>query len=296
MRYDLCYIDDRIVPIGGAVANENGLISKNELSGLIDHDEWEEPTVKKFLRHAIAKSNRYKQIELSGFKHPSFFLNHVIDSHYNPNSIILDWDYGDNKAKERIEEILERTASNIFVLTGNDLESEIEADLVELREKYNNNRIKQVFSKMVFKEEKNTQENLLEEIISDLSNKSEDVSFGGLTIKFFPSVFLPTSDRIWMLESILSHEYLISFIKENNSEISEKKIEELFEKSSLKFFINTTNTRIYSENGIPLHNYYEDKLLESPLTPIYALKNYDIAILETATEKGTSKIFENDER
>lgn len=122
-----------------------------------------------------------------------------------------------------------------------------------------------------------------------------EIEFNGYKIKFSPSVFLPNHEKVWLLESIVGNDYLMDFLNENEFEISEKTIEKLFEQSSLKFFINTTNTRIYSENGFALHSFYEDKLVGNPLKPVYALKNYDLTILETAMEKGTSKVFLHDE-
>jgi hypothetical protein len=295
MRYGVCYIDDRIIPHGGIVSNETSLISKNEIVGLINNDEWEEPTVRRFLKHTIAKSNKFKQIELSGFTHPAFFLNYAIAENYNPNSIILDWDYGDSKAEERIEEILNTTSSKIFVLTGNELESDVENLISPIREKYPH-RVKEVYSKSIHKEDKNTQENLLEEIISDLTSISEEYNYNGLTIRFSPSSILPNFEAFWMVESILSSEFIKKYAIQNVLEISLKTIEKMFEDSNVSFYINSKNTRIYSENGRALAEFYGDDNKITIMKAIYAIKNYELPLLETAFEKGTSKTFQNYER
>ncbi len=294
MRYDVCYIDDRIIPVGGIVANETGLISKTEISGLISNDEWEEPTVKRFLKHTIAKSNKFKQIELAGFAHPNFFLNHAHESQYNPNSIILDWDYGESKADEKIIEILDNTSSRIFVLTGNELESDVETIISPIREKYGT-RLGFVYSKSIHKEDKFTQENLLEEILSDLTSMSEEYKYNELIVKFSPSSVLPNFDSFWMIESILSSDFLKKYLSDNVLEISLNTIEKMFEDSNLAFYINSKNSRIYSENGIALTDFYNDNDKVTSMKAIYAIKNYDLTILETAFEKGTSKTFQNNE-
>ena len=137
MTYEICYIDDRLLPRDAVVANEFGLISKDEIKSLMaGSDNWDEPTVKRFLSHTLDKSDRFKQINISGFIHPDFFLNYISDNKYSPNSLILDWDYGTSKAEEKIKEILDQTTSKILVLTGNDLKQEVENILSELRKIY----------------------------------------------------------------------------------------------------------------------------------------------------------------
>ncbi|MBK7908774.1 hypothetical protein [Candidatus Pollutiaquabacter sp.] len=294
MSYEICYIDDKILPEGGIVANETGLISKGEISGLISQDSWAEPTVKRFLSATIAKSNKFKQIQFSGFTHPNFFLNHITNSNYQPNSIILDWDYGESKAEETIQEIIARTTSKIFILSGNELESDIEDVLNPIRQQYNDRRL-EIFSKSIHEEDEKTQENLLETLLSDLTSISEDKRYHDVNVKFYPSSFLPSFELFWMAESILGSDFIISFFSKNNPEISHLSIEKMFEESNVKFYINAKNTRIYSENGITLSEFYNDKDKLKPITAIYAIKNYDLSILETAFEKGSSKTFQNHE-
>ena len=78
--------------------------------------------------------------------------------------------------------------------------------------------------------------------------------------------------------------------------VSQEVLEKIFDTSELKFYLNNTNTRIYSENGLELHKFYKDDINPTPLTTLYAVNNYDLATLETAIEKGTAKIFDSDER
>jgi len=49
---------------------------------------------------------------------------------------------------------------------------------------------------------------------------------------------------------------------------------------------------IYSENGLELSKLKKDILHE--IKPVYAIKNFDLAILETAFEKGFQKYFGNE--
>lgn len=291
MRYEVCYIDDRIIPVGGKVSNELGMISKSEMSDLVLLSQWEEPTVKRFLKATIEKSNKFKQIELAGFTHPNFFLNHLDLITYNPNSIILDWDFGDNKAEERIEEILNKTSSKIFILTGNELESEVENSLGEIKEKYGS-RIGAVYAKSIHLEDKNTQENLLEEILSDLTSKSEKYQYGDFFVDFYASSILPTFDMFWMIESILGRDFLKRYLDGSTLEVSQNSVERMFEESNVSFFINRENSRIYSKNGLGLTDFYGDGENISAIKAIYAIKNYDLQILETAFERGTSKTFQ----
>jgi hypothetical protein len=294
MNYEVCFIDDKILPKGGTVANETGLISRNEISGLISHDEWAEPTVKKFLTDTFDKADRYKQIQFSGFTHPNFFLNHIAGSTYRPNSIILDWDYGDSKAEEKIEEIINLTQSKIFILTGNELESDVEAIVSPIRKRHVSRGLG-IFSKTIYKEDNNTQKDLIQALLSDLESMAEEIKYHDINAKFYPSSFLPTYDRFWMVESIVSSGFIKEFLKKNAAVISHQSVVKMFEESKIKFYINSKNTRIYSENGTGLAGFYKDNDSLNYITPIYAIKNYELSILETAFEKGSSKTFQNHE-
>jgi hypothetical protein len=107
--------------------------------------------------------------------------------------------------------------------------------------------------------------------------------------KFNKSKYLSNEKDIWLLESIFGSDYLSNFMKNYDMEISEISIENLFKTTPLKFHVNKDNTRIYSENGFPLHNFYGD----DNLTQIKARDalNYGLSVIETTMEKGTSKIF-----
>ncbi len=296
MSYNVCYADDLILPIDSGIEDDTRRFGEENIRHFLGSNEWNDPAVKRFLDSSLKKTKRFENIHYSGYTNPSFLIRDIREQTYRPSLIQLDWDLGaGGDAENYIDTLLEITDAKIYILSGNDLIENIEERIKGRRDSHPERGLR-VYQKNKDEIEKNAEDNLIEEVVSQYMQLVIEFEFNGETINFSPSIFLPNPNRIWMLESILGQDYMMNFIKENEMVISESKIEKLFEQSGLKFFINTTNTRIYSETGSELHKFYEDKLVEKPLTPIYALKNYDLAILETTMEKGTSKTFVNDER
>lgn len=296
--YQLSYIDDRLLPINDAAAEfETGLIPGSIIEMFLpDENDWQEQTVRKLLTQTLKKTKKFTQIDFSGFTNPAFFLNHLKTPGFVPRSIILDWDFGTFQADESIKEILKRTTAKIFPLTGNDLKEEVEELLQPIRQEFGD-RISEVYKKAdgSHKIEKYTQENLLEDIIEDLTTIPESKQFDDVQIEFYPSYVVPTFDLFWMVRSIVGDELVREFVENDLLTINQERIEKIFNSSNVKFYLSKHNTRLYSENGLALQGFYDDEAMSEPLSPLYALNNYDIAILETTVEKGTSKIFGEDE-
>ena len=234
MSYDVCYIDDHLLPFGAEIANEHSLISKTEIENSLTKPNWDEPTVQRFLSNTLKKGKKFNQLELSGFLNPDFFLNYIAESDYKPNTIVLDWDFTTSKAEQKINEIIQQTDSKIFVLTGNDLKPEVEAVLKPFKDAHQN-RIFDVYKKTsgIHQFEKATQENLLEEIIADLTTIEEVYEYAGTEISFYPSFILPNFDWFWMLESILGSNFIKEYIVENSLLISQATIEKMFDDSEV---------------------------------------------------------------
>lgn len=297
MSYDICYIDDRLLPAGAHVDMETQLIDGGILESLLGRDGWQEPTLKRLLSHTFKKAKRFTQISVTGFTSPNFFLNHFQASGFEPRSIILDWDFGTTSAEESLDEILRRTSSKIFVLTGHDLIPEVEQLLVPIRQKYRDRGLA-VYKKTagIHKVEKDTQENLLEDVIADLTTTVCEIhEFEGIRVLFHPSHVLPNFESFWMFRSIVGDDHIKRHMADDELTINLEHLEEIFNESEVKFYLSKSNDRLYSEGGLVLQNFYEDEALSEPLSPLYALRNYDLAILETATEKGTSRVFDVNE-
>lgn len=295
MTYNVCYTDDQLVPINSDFSNDTEIISQENLEEFIESDEWNEPAVKRFLQRSIRETKKFRNIRYSGYTNAAFLVRDIRENKYVPEIIQLDWDFGVGDAGDYIDELLRISKAKIYFLSGNDSTENIEESVRERKKRYGDRGL-DVFQKNKRVVEKNSEDNLIEEVISNYTNSTnEQYERYGLKIKFQPSLYLPDYKDFWMIESILGSDYLIDYLKKTPS-ISEKTIEQLFEGADIKFYLNNTNTRIYSENGLELHKYYKDKVSEKSITPIYAIKNYDLAILETAMEKGTSKIFDSNEK
>lgn len=296
MIYDVCYTDDLILPIDSGIQDDKIRINEESLRGFLTSNEWNDHAVKRFLDSSLKKTKQFENIRYSGYTNPAFLIRDIRNNVYNPSLIQLDWDLGaGGDAESYLDELLEITTAKIFFLSGNDRVEYIKEQVKDRKNKFQDRGLK-AYQKNWNEIEKDAEDNLIEEVVSEYTKIKIDVVFNKVECKFSPSVFLPKPQRLWMLESIFGTNYLMKFLNENSREISENTIEKLFEQSSIEFFVNTTNTRIYSKNGLELHKFYDDKLTEKSISPIYALKNYDLAILETAMEKGTSKIFGKDEK
>ena len=90
---------------------------------------------------------------------------------------------------------------------------------------------------------------MLEEVIEDLKIFSEQHIYNDIQITFYPSFILPNFSSFWLLESILGIDFLKAYISNNVLTVSQEVLEKIFDTSELKFYLNNTNTRIYSENG-----------------------------------------------
>jgi hypothetical protein len=281
--YTLDYVDDALKV--DTYASGSVSISQVELAQLILRNNWSDPVAKKFVGSILKESMRYDNIHLRGFIHPNLFIDEVRRSNVSPNAIVLDWDFGQHDTETTVDTLLSITqSSKIFVLTGNELESEVDRILTPKREPNLGRRLS-VFSKTRKTEAaKNTQENLLEEILTDFQSYSTEIEYQGTTIKFYPSPILPKENLIWLLDSILSAEFVLQFLLGHDKTINNEIIEEMFDKSEEEFYINGANDRIFSRSGKEIAKYMKEEL--KPITPLYAVKYIDLIKLDEALEKG----------
>jgi hypothetical protein len=289
MIYDICYVDDKLLPLNVPVPNETSIIPQDQLQYLLGQAEWDDFVVKSFLSQTINKTRKFKRIKLSGFTNPEFLINYLYTQPYHPKTIMLDWDFGTSTANDYIDEIILKTNVNdrIFILTGNDLEEDV-ISILSPRKMQSPERDFSVFSKSVYLEAKNTQEDLIEEIISEYQKTSEIVKHRDMDITFYPSHILSVPEFLWLLDSILTERFVTEFLNENAFTINQHLIEKMFEQAGIKFYVNTKHSRIYSEIGVSLRKLLNDEVRE--ITPVYAIKNFDIFTLEEAVEKAYSTI------
>lgn len=294
MRYDVCYADDLLLPVNPNIQDDTIKVEQESLEQLLNYEEWNDFAVKRFLSNSFAKTKKFESIRYSGYTSPAFLIRDIRSGSYNPKAIQLDWDFGTFDAEYYIEELLQITSAKIFVLTGNKSESEIKSRLEDKFPNISDTRGLKVFSKSIHEESLSTHENLTEEIIADFSSISEERIYRNLTIRFFPSSFLPSFNSFWMLESIFGESYLISSLKENDLVVSKDTVERIFEKSTLEYYINTKGNKLYSKQGLSYAEYFNDKLIH--IKPIKAIYEFDLAILEEAQEKCYSIIPNNENR
>ena len=56
MSYNVCYIDDKILPFNSGIIDSTVIIPQNQLLGFAAYEEWEDFEVKKFLNWTIKKT------------------------------------------------------------------------------------------------------------------------------------------------------------------------------------------------------------------------------------------------
>ena len=144
MRYSVCIIDNDI-PAAGSQAQDLGikdtdLLNTSNLQLLLEKETWADQVIKKLTETLLAEKDANgisPKWEVYGFTNPSLYLNSINDGFFRSDLLVFDWDYpaaqgGLGADSESIlKEILERTFCLIFVFSGADKRSEIEAVLAK---------------------------------------------------------------------------------------------------------------------------------------------------------------------
>lgn len=295
MKYEVCYIDDHILPYGNY---ENvGKIRQQDFERFMtENNEWSEDGVKETIKLNLINAKKYKQINFYGFVETNIFLNAQQNNGISPNTIILDFDFGTSIGTDFIPQLIKLPdLENIFFLSAN---APVEDIQNEINEKRGDTQIKiEVFEKSVFHESDiKTQENIIEEYNKSFFEKSEPVVFNGHEYSFHASSIVPIPQDIWMLESILGSEFFSDKFKIHSNVISHQTIETVVNQSVVEFFVGKSKKRIYSANGLSYAKYFNEYDDLEKMKPIYAIKNFDLAVLEEAYEKCYSIISNDEER
>src|SRR5438876_2455488 len=159
-KYEVCIIDDHIVPEAFDV-DDTGLIVEAKLQNTLSIAEgWTEYSMKELLENLFLRKQTFKGISFSAFKRPDFYLNAYNDKKYSkPNLIIFDWDYGSYDTSKDLLEILDKSATNIFILTGNEIVREIKTVLSDAKfQPYKH--LVETFDKTSYDDLENSQEKL----------------------------------------------------------------------------------------------------------------------------------------
>ena len=295
MKYEVCYIDDHILPYGNYESGNK--INQDDFEKFLsENNEWAEDGVKETIRLNLVNARKYKQIKFYGFVETNIFLNTQRQNGISPQTIILDFDFGTSIGTDFIPELVKLPdLENIFLLSANAPVSDIQD---EVNEKRGDTKIKiEVFEKSVFHESDiKTQENIIEEYNKSFFEKSEKVVFNGNEYVFHPSSIVPIPQDIWMLESILGSEFFSNKFKNQSNIISHQTIEHVVNESSVEFYVGKNKKRVYSKNGLSYARYFNEHDDLEIIKPIYAIKNFDLAVLEEAYEKCYSIIPDNEER
>lgn len=294
MKYEVCYIDDHILPYGDY--DNTAKINQSDFETYFsEKKEWSEDGVKETIKLNLLNAKKYKQIKFYGFTEPNIFLNAQSNNGISPRTIILDFDFGTSIGTDFIPQLIHLPdIENIFILSANAPVADIQNEVDEKRGTTNVNI--EVFEKSIFHEsDVKTQENIIEEYNKTFFEKSEKITLSGAEYIFHPSSIVPIPENIWMLESILGDRFFREKFKIHSNLISHATIEDVVNKSSVEFYLAKNKKRIYSTNGFSYAEYFNEMEGLEKIKPIYAIKTYDLAILEEAKEKCYSIIPCNEE-
>ena len=131
-KYSLCIIDDKI-PVdiyqNRIEVDDTGIIDQNIFSNYVNfyNDEpWADSNLYNLVKQL--KEQTEMEINLSGFKTHSFYLNYIDDYLFSPDIIVFDWDVSTSaKSEVSLKAILKKTYCLIAIYTEYDKKSEIES-------------------------------------------------------------------------------------------------------------------------------------------------------------------------
>ena len=226
------------------------------------------------------------QIELMGFKNPNIFLPEL-ESGFNPNIIIYDWEYGmpGTEPRDWLLEILELSKTS-FVFAYSQVRDSIpiflnKSDFTPYAERF------QLFLKgssghSIFSSE----EFILQYILGKVSNSGR-IKLQGFEVEFTSNDYLAQASDILYLERILGRKYILEEFKKYEFNVDKDIVEKILDDSKQYLLLNV-------EKGI-LISPDEQTLIEKlqPLKEMSFLdvcKEYSIQKLEETLEKGMSLV------
>lgn len=174
MNYSICVIDDQIPAGAESTINEKGLLNRSNLKLLLEKAKWEEPEVKNLIE-SLAKN---KDVELSAFIHPEYFIKYLEENHSRPDIVILDWNTGPGDPKQKLLDVLKRVFCILAVYTGKSHEGSVKSVFADPELADYSNRLDLVFKdagsdvKLVEEVERKYHDNFSFQIGSELRGKT----------------------------------------------------------------------------------------------------------------------------
>ena len=246
MKKIVAFVDNSFPVEGDIVIEAKQIIELVKLS----NERWNSESNLKDLIWDIFSSDRYKkgEVELYGFQHPEKILEYIEEKKFNPDLIIYDWEYVNfsEESGKNLIEILKKTKAFVFIYSSffdtvypilNKSEFDSYSERFQLLKK--GERKSTIFSS----------EEFIIQYFLGLFSQNNTIKLSNHEIKFNSSGYLENASGILYLESILGKEFILQNLNRIENEISEEKLEELFELVESTFYISHDKKNIIEENN-----------------------------------------------
>jgi hypothetical protein len=249
MTKTIVFIDDQIPTIPG---EDSDIIISNRIEELLklSDDDWFSQVYLKSLIEKLMATERYKnkEIIINAFKHPSILLNMIEDQQLTPDVIIYDWEYETESHDSGLNLLDILRASKAFAFVYSSFFDAIPPTLNKSDFDEFSNRI-QLLSKGDKESSIFSSEEFVVQYILGLFNKNNNIQLSNHTVKFNSSGYLEDASDIVYLEAVLGKEFILSNLEKIQNEISNDRIESLFDMVTDKLFISENNKYIIADNN-----------------------------------------------
>ncbi len=263
-------------------------LSIDDINDLTFKEEWgSEIDLKDLNIKLVSNSLSWrKKIDLNAYLHPNFYLNKY--SNLNQFSkvsdfIIYDWEYKpESNSDEYLFRILDSTNCPIFIYSAWDKIDDIPNLLMTSRfDKFKKEKRYTILNKS----DKESEDIIMSKVM-ECFNKGKSVKWDSSEIKLIPSKYIIDSEEFWKLRFLLGSVYLSSKLNDI-IELSENSINDLFDNSKYKFFIDNQKSILTSSDSELMRTKFGNL---TELSMIETLKAVGIDKMIEAKEKGYTEI------
>lgn len=225
-------------------------------------------------------------LNVYGFIHPLICLNEI-ESGFNPDILIYDWEYGTESNLDRSKwliEILKSTNAFIFVYSA--FRDEIPPYLNKKEFDEHSSRFQLFLKGDIESYIYSSEEFIFQYIVSRLS-KSNKLKIHGVEVSFTENGYLKNPSDILHLEKILGRTLLIKKLEESKYTISTASIEKILEdiKENI-LFDSKRNLLITSDSTLLIQKFKP----EIQLSFSVALKKFGLDKMKEVLEVGIAKV------
>ena len=187
--------------------------------------------------------------------HPAKLIDEIHENSFNPDVIIYDWEYdfGSEDSGDNLLEILNNV--NAFTFVYSSFFDAIPTTLHRVDFANVSDRI-QLLSKGDRQSSIFSSEEFIIQYILGLFDKNNLIELNNNFIQFNSSGYLEDASDILYLESVLGRSFLMQSLEEIGNEISEEKIEDLFELVNDTLFISMNSKYVVSSKNELMNKKY----------------------------------------